>query len=277
MSEKKSVTRITGKTRVFGIIADPITHVMGPTLFNSWFEANHIDAVLVPFHITSEDLSDLWFGLKALRNCGGFLVTIPHKFQAADLCDSLTPMARRIGAVNVVRLTHDGRVEGGMFDDAGFIASLRANNLDPAGKRVMILGAGGAATAIAHGLVDAKVASLTISNRSVNRAESLVAEIAAAVPSFRIGENIHATAVADTAEIDLLINTTALGLRPDDPLPIAAEMLRPEMAVAEIIMSPRETKLLREASRRGCVLHYGLSMLECQFPMLAEFLGVAGK
>ncbi|MDI9408952.1 MAG: shikimate dehydrogenase [Candidatus Pacebacteria bacterium] len=276
MTEKKTVRRISGKTRVFGIIADPIGHVMGPTLFNSWFEANNIDAVMVPLHIASEDLSDLWFGLKALRNFGGFLVTIPHKFQAAELCDSLTPMAARIGAVNVVRLTNDGRVEGGMFDDAGFIASLRANNLDPSGKRVMILGAGGAATAIAHGLVDAGVASLTIVNRSLNRAESLAAEIAAAVPSLLLGETIMAAAVADTVGIDLLINTTALGLHPDDPLPIAAESLRPQMAVAEIIMSPRETKLLREASRRGCILHYGQSMLECQFPMLAEFLGVEG-
>ena len=277
MGDKKVTRRISGKTRIFGIIADPIGHVMGPTLFNSWFDAKGIDAVMVPFHISSDDLSDLWYGLKALRNFGGMLVTIPHKFQMAELCDSLTPMARRVGAVNVVRQSHDGQAEGGMFDDAGFIASLRANNLDPRGKRVLILGAGGAATAIAHGLVDAGVASLTIANRSFNRAESLVAEVAAAAPAYRIGETIRAVATADTAQIDLLINTTALGLMPDDPLPIAAEMLRPQLAVAEIIMSPRETRLLHEASRRGCILHYGQSMLECQFPMLAEFLGVSSS
>ncbi|MCX8506733.1 MAG: shikimate dehydrogenase [Alphaproteobacteria bacterium] len=270
---------ISGKSLVFGIIADPIGHVRGPTLMNRQFAAYGLDAVLVPFHVTPQDLPDFWYGIKTLRNFGGFLVTMPHKFQAAELCDSLMPMAERTGAVNIVRIDEEGDTTGAMFDQDGFVAGLKERKYNLTGKRALLLGAGGAATSLAHGLVDAGVKRLTIANRNYDRAKILAERLAESLDAA--GTQLDGidivSGVPNTKEIDILINATSLGLKEDDPLPIAEEQLRPGMMVAEIIMQPVETKLLRTAKARGADIHYGEPMLRCQLPMMLEFWGLHGE
>ncbi|MDI9349047.1 MAG: shikimate dehydrogenase [Candidatus Symbiobacter sp.] len=271
---------ITGKSRVFGIIADPIGHVRGPSMFNPYFAEHGRDAVLVPFHVSPQDLPDFWYGIRTLRNFGGFLVTIPHKFQAAELCDTLTPMAERTGAVNIVRLNEDGDTTGAMFDQDGFVAGLAERHYDLADKRVLLLGAGGAATALAHGLAAAGVKRLTIANRHYDRAKTLAEKLADSLDSGLEsgGGKLDGIDIMSgppvTRDVDLVVNATALGLSDSDPLPLAEDQLRPGLMVADIIMQPAETKLLRTARARGADVHYGEPMLRCQLPMMLKFWGL---
>jgi shikimate dehydrogenase len=260
---------ISGRTRLFGIIADPIHHVRGPTLFNEMFMASGFDAVMVPLHIASADLPTVWRGLRELRNLDGFLVTVPHKSGAAELCDEVDDAASLIGAVNVVRREEDGRMIGAMFDGVGFVAGLRANGCEPAGLNVLLLGAGGAASAIALALITSGIAQLTIANRTASKAEMLAVQLRRAVPHAVI-----AIGGADPTGHDLVVNATSLGLYVGDPLPIDPALLNKTMTVADIIMNPVETPLLNAALEQGAAVQYGRQMLDHQMPLLARFLGL---
>lgn len=136
------MTSITGRTRIFGIIADPIHHVKTPEVFNSLLAAEKADGVLVPVHVTPPGLADMLAGFRAMQNLGGFIVTVPHKPSVVDLCDELTEEARRVGAVNCVRREVDGRLVGAILDGIGFVEGLRAANIEPKGMRAYVAGAG---------------------------------------------------------------------------------------------------------------------------------------
>jgi shikimate dehydrogenase len=264
---------ITGKTRLFGVIADPIEHVRAPQVFNPVFAARGFDAVLVPCHVAPDGLAALMDGFRRIVNFGGFLVTVPHKLRAAELCDELGPAGRLIGSVNAVRRDPDGRLIGEMFDGKGFVAGLEQAGYDLRGKGVLLVGAGGAGRAIAFAVAEAGVRRLTIANRTARRAEELARAVLRATP----GVGVLAGPADPAAGHDLVINATSLGLKPNDPLPIDADRLEPATAVAEIIMEPETTALLAAAQRRGCPVFYGRPMLACQVDLIADFIGVPRK
>ncbi|MCE2518088.1 MAG: shikimate dehydrogenase, partial [Alphaproteobacteria bacterium] len=139
---------IKGPTKLFGVIADPIDHVRAPMVFNPVFAERGIDAVMVPLHITPDDLELSIRGLAAMPNMGGICVTIPHKMTMARLCDELGLAAQLTGAVNAVRF-EDGRLIGDNFDGEGFTAGLTGEGHSLNGANVVMIGAGGAARAIA--------------------------------------------------------------------------------------------------------------------------------
>jgi len=262
------VREITGTTRIFGILADPIHHVKGPQLINPLFEAHGFDGVMVPIHVSPDDLGALLNGLRAMRNLDGFIATVPHKTAMVAHCDELTEDARRIGAVNIVRRLPDGRLSGGMLDGDGFVAGLRSTGIEPAGRSAYLAGAGGAASAIAFALAANGVARLTIHNRTADKARQLIERVAKARPGLPL-----AVGTADPSGHDLVVNATSLGLRDDDPLPFDAARLQPDQTVAEIIMQPVETALLKAAQARGCRIQYGKPMLACQIELMAAFMG----
>lgn len=262
------MSEITGRTRLFGIVADPVGHVRTPQVFNARFAALGADAVLVPFHVPAALLGAAFEGFRAMRNLGGVVVTVPHKTAAVALCDEVTEAARAVGAVNTVRRTPDGKLVGEIFDGEGFVAGLRAQGIEPAGRRVYLAGAGGAANAIAFSLARAGVARLTVANRTATRAEDLVSRVRAHFPGLAAGLGGRAP-----GDHDLVVNATSLGLAPEDPLPFDVEGLRPDQVVAEIIMKPEHTPLLVEAARRGCRVHLGRHMLDCQVELMARFMG----
>ena len=261
---------ISGKTSVYGIIADPIGHVRGPTIFNPLFEKLGMDAVMVPFHVTATSLSRAVAGFRAIESLKGWLVTNPHKFAMFHLCDKVDASGTRLQAVNVVRRnSDDGRLIGGNYDGAGFVNGLRHDGIAPKGKDVLMLGAGGAAYAIAFALAEAGVARLTIANRTRANAEALAATTRKFFPGFtvKVGD-------AEAGRQDMIVNTTSAGLRPDDPLPLEVKGLESSTVVVDIIMNPEMTKLLTLARDRGCRIHLGRHMLDSQFPLLARHLGV---
>ncbi len=154
---QSGVPWVDGNSRVFGVIAHPVTHVRAPMVFNPRFAAVGLGHIMVPIDAPPEMLETIVKGLQNIPNFGGLAVTIPHKLAMAELCNHLGTAARMTGAVNAVRFDPDGQLYGDNFDGAGFVAGCRGNGFEVSGKNILMLGAGGAARAIAAALCEAGV------------------------------------------------------------------------------------------------------------------------
>jgi shikimate dehydrogenase len=258
---------ISGHTKLFGIIGDPITQIKTPELINPLFKELGREIVAVPFHVTADTLESVWDGLRRIENVVGFGVTVPHKQTVVRLCDRLEPVATRVGAVNCVRRESNGAMVGALFDGIGFVEGLRAQGHGIAGCRVLILGAGGAAAAIAFALAEAGAKRLTIANRTASRAQALAERV-----NGYLGQSIAIVGAPRPNGHDIIINATALGLQPNDPLPIDPELLGPGTLVAEVIAQPAVTALLAAAKRRGCSVQAGHHMLQQQIALIANYV-----
>ncbi len=261
--------QITGRTRVFAILADPVDHVQTPQNLNALAAARGCDGVLVPLHVAADGLAAAVAGLRAMRNLGGFVVTVPHKTAIVPLLDDLTGAARLVGAVNAVRRAADGRLTGDILDGTGFVAGLRAAGHEPRGQKIYIAGAGGAAAAIAFALAEAGAARLAIANRTARRADALLDRLRCRFPDLAVTSGGR-----DPSGHDLVVNATSQGLHPDDALPADAAALTPDQIVAEIIMAPAVTPFMAAAAARGCRTHPGLPMLRCQLDLMADWMGM---
>lgn len=258
---------ISGKTRIVAHLAHPAGHLRTPGLFNAFCARRGLDAVLVPWQVAAEDLPAVFEGLRRVENLAGVVVTIPHKGAVASLCDRLSPTARALGVVNAARRDGAGRFHGAMFDGTGLVRGLRDQGHEVRGRRVLLIGAGAAATGIAEALLREGVECLTIANRSEATAMELVHRLHAALPDGRV-----AFGPADATGADLVVNGTSLGMKPDDPLPLDPATLAPGTLVVEAVMEPDMTPLLRIAGARGCVVHKGVHMITGQIGLLVDFL-----
>ena len=261
---------ITGKTAVFLTIAHPVGHLAAPEVFARFFEAQSLDAVMLGADVAPERLGAFVAALRHMRNLVGFCVTVPHKQAVLQHLDDLTPEAREAGAVNLVRRDADGRLTGHQLDGEGFLRGLLDAGHDPKGRSVLLAGAGGAATGIAFALARQGVSRLRICNRTLARAQELAARVRAVMP--------HADVEAggsDPAGFDFLVNGTSAGLDPAAPPPFDLARADPRAIVAEIIMKPRETALLKAARRRGMSVHHGEAMLEGQVRLMTEYWGLS--
>ncbi|MCK1758984.1 shikimate dehydrogenase [Bradyrhizobium sp. 137] len=264
-----SMSLIDGRSKVYGIIADPIAQVRTPQAMNKIIAERGSQAVFVPFHVHADNLGAFLAGLKAWQNLPGFTLTVPHKEATLALCDRLGPMAKITGSVNVVRKGADGAWEGETYDGLGFVAGMKSQRLDPAGANIYIQGAGGAAKSIVAALADTGAARISVANRSQSRAATLIDRLNVAYP----GRCVLGVA-ADLAAADIVVNTTSLGLHENDPLPIDVSALSSRQIVAEVVMQPETTPFLHEARARGCHVHQGIHMLTGQVIQIANFLGI---
>ena len=258
----------TGKTRLYAILADPVAHVRAAEFYNPVFQARGIDAFLVPLHVLPEDSGRCGAAPEKLRNLRGLLLTIPHKEAMVRLCDELGANGRLVGAVNTVRFTADGRLIGDMFDGIGLVQGALANDIALKGRRVLLVGTGGAGRAIAFALAQEGVRSLTLANRTASRAEALAADLGRAFPapgssSGRPTRGGH----------EVIINATSLGLHEADPLPVDPNLLTPAMDVIEIIAAVEVTPLRRAATDIGCRTMGGRAMVDHQIEAQLRFFG----
>jgi shikimate dehydrogenase len=260
---------ITGTTRLCAIIGDPIAHVRTPMAFNDYFLARRIDAVCLPIQIGRGDLPRGWAGLKSIANLDGFIVTAPHKAEAARLCDRLEGDGMHTRVVNTVRREPDGSFSGTLLDGRGFVSGLIKRGHHVTGRRFYMAGAGGAGTALAYALADAGAVALTIHNRTRSKAERLVAEVGAAFPGIdvRVG-------TADAGGHAIVVNATSLGLKPDDGHSFDLASADASALVAEVVMKPDMTPLLIAAEKRGHAIHFGIHMLNSQLDLMMHFLGL---
>lgn len=247
---------IDGDTRVHGILGHPVRHSLSPAMQNAGFRALGLNAVYLAFPVSPEGLAEALAGLSA-AGVAGLNLTVPHKTAAIPLLADLTPEARAIGAVNTLRLTEAGWV-GTNTDGAGFLLSLAAD-LDwrPAGKRVLLLGAGGSARAIGWSLLKEGAERLLIANRTAENAEGLAADLRDN-PGGAV-ETLALDAVAGSAP-HLLVNTTTVGMG-DGRAPVQLASVGVSEAVIDIIYAPPLTPLLEQASALGLPHAGGIGML----------------
>jgi shikimate dehydrogenase len=263
--------RISGSTRVLFILADPVAHVRTPQAINALAQRYAADCVMVPCEVAAADLGTVVGALRAMKSVDGAVVTMPHKLAAAELCDELGITARAAGVVNAIRRTPDGKLRGEVFDGLGFVAALRGSGFDPHGARVFLMGAGGAACAIAFALAQNGVRRLAVCNRTGSKAQRL-----ASMLTFRFPEvEVLISGTPNPAGSDLVVNASTLGRNPQDELPLDVQYLDKNMRVADVVMSATPTPLLLAAQSRGCITQSGQAMLEGQLPLIAQFLGIA--
>ncbi len=253
---------VSGKTKLCGIIGDPVEHSMSPAMHNAAFRKLGLDYLYLPFRVKREDLGKAIEGMKAL-NIRGLNVTIPHKVAVLRFLDKLDPLAEKIGAVNTI-VNDNGVLIGHNTDAAGFLQALLKNGIEPQGKNVVILGAGGASRAVSFILAD-RGANLVIINRLLELdwaeelADSLSRTFSREVAAMELNKKNLAGALEKT---DILVNATSLGMSPNtDETPVTIDLLRPNLIVVDIVYNPIKTRLLREAEAAGAKTVSGVDML----------------
>ena len=245
-----SARSVAGSTVVAGVIGDPIQHSRSPAIHNAAFAEAGLDWVFVAFGVPRGDGAAALAATRAL-GLGGLSVTMPHKRDAALGCDELTPDAATLGAVNTVVPREHGRLLGASTDGEGFLRSVRDHDVDPARGSALVLGAGGAARAIALALAQLG-GPVTVAARRKDAADAT----AAAAPGIRPA----LLAECDPGEFDLVVNATPLGMQGEAP-PIDTARLNPSQFVVDIVYHPMETPLLAAARARGVPCANGLGML----------------
>jgi len=262
---------LTGRARFAGVMGWPVAHSRSPRLHGFWLSQNDIDGTYLPLPVRPENLAA---ALKALPALGfaGVNLTVPHKTAALGLMDRLSDEAKRIGAVNTVVVASDGRLEGSNTDGYGFLAHLKASAPQWRVKNgaAVVLGAGGAARAIAVALLDAGVEELRLVNRTAARAEEMATAFGKRIK--RVAWQDRALALKDAG---LLVNSTTLGMSGQPALEIALDHLPRSAAVYDIVYVPLETPLLAAARLRGNTTVDGLGMLLHQArPGFAAWFGI---
>jgi shikimate dehydrogenase len=263
------IADITGRTRVLGILAHPTEHVKAPPAINRIAQSRGRDAVMVPLNVAPADLASVIDALRVLKSFDGAIVTVPHKQAILSFCDEVSARARAVGAANVVRRTDDGKLVGDQLDGIGFLNGLTHEGISVSGKAAYLVGAGGAANAIAFALAEAGISRLTLANRTLAKATSLRDKLRSAYRDIAIDIGSD-----DPSGHDLLVNGTTLGMNPSDAPPLDASKLIAGMVVAEVVMEPEITPLLAAARAAGCTIHLGRHMLEHQLQLMANFLGL---
>lgn len=260
-----TMSGITGATTVVGVLGYPVAHSLSPCMQNSAFAACRLDWVYVPFPVAPAALAEAIGGLWAL-GVPGVNLTIPHKEAVVPLLASLTPEAAAIGSVNTLLRTPDGWC-GHSTDGIGFLCGLQARGAVVSGMRTVVLGAGGAARAVVGALAQAGAASITVVARQAEKAEALAAMATRiAAGALTATGCAWAQAAPAVAQADLLVNATPIGMAPHTAAhtPLPAEWLHPGQWVYDLVYTPRETRLLRDAVARGCRPVDGTGMLVYQ-------------
>lgn len=260
---------MTKKTKLFALIGDPVEKSLSPAMHNAAFDVLGLDCAYVALRVPREMLGDAVEGVRAIR-LAGFNVTHPHKVSIIDLLDGLDRSARMVGAVNVVK-NDGGKLIGFNTDGDGAVRALKEKVGRLSGKKILLLGAGGAARAIAFSLARAG-AKLTVANRTTSKAKELVTAINKKLGAKAVHVALKKNILVDEIRrSDILINATSTGMYPNvDRTLVTADMMRRGLIVNDIVYEPLQTKLLREAKRAGAKTIDGLGMLVHQGAMAFE-------
>jgi len=255
--------KISGKTRVCAIIGDPVEHSLSPSMHNAAFKELKLDFVYVAFKVRKEELREAVTGARSL-NILGLNVTMPHKGAVIRYLDEIDSTARSIGAVNTI-LNNKGRLIGYDTDGIGALRALKENGVIPNGKKLLLLGAGGAGKAIAYYAAQ-EAEELVILNRTTQKAKKL-AEVLRKEFNKKINGNTLSTEVIEEEmkDTDILVNATSVGMHPNiNQSLVPRSLLKPNLCVMDIIYNPLETKLAKEAKDVGAKVVSGIEMLVYQ-------------
>ena len=258
--------RITGATRLYAIVGDPVVQVRSAEVFSQRFADAGINAVLVPAQVRLENFATVIPALMALGNLDGLLVTAPLKEKMAAFADRLGATAACIGAVNALRRESDGSWSGEMFDGAGFVRGIERKGERLSGRRVLLFGAGGAGSAVACALAEAGVQSIRIVNPDPARGERLVAALQRAFAACDV-----ALATSHRDGFDMVVNASPVGMHPDDGLPGDIGALQAGTLVGDVVVSETPTALIAQAIGHGCAWVNGRDMHSGQIEAIMGF------
>jgi shikimate dehydrogenase len=250
---------VNGKTRVCAIIGDPVEHSLSPVMHNAAFKELGLNLVYVAFTVTSTELKTAVLGAKSL-GLRGLNVTMPHKNAVMSHLDEVDSTAKSIGAVNTV-LNNQGKLIGYNTDGSGAMIALQENGVYPEEKKLVLLGAGGAAKAIAYQAAQ-DVEELVILNRTAEKAKKLAEALKSFDAKVKAGTLSSEVLKQELPTTDILVNATSAGMHPDvDISPVPSDLLHSDLSVMDIIYNPLETKLLKDAKSAGAKVVSGIEML----------------
>lgn len=258
--------KISGRTRLAGIIGWPLNHTLSPAMHNAAYDAMGLDWVYVPLPVEDEGDVFRFFGAVKVLPFVGINVTMPFKQAMLGMCDEVATFAQMAGAVNTVHVT-DGRVIGYNTDGRGLLEALESEaQFKPEGRSVALLGAGGAAGAALVALVLGKAASITVVNRSPERAAALVGRVSGNARATELGAAELGSPEGEQAVrgADLVVNATPLGMKAGDESPVSGEWLKGGQVVCDMVYRAEPTTLLQDAKTAGAVTVGGLGMLVAQ-------------
>ncbi len=251
-------SRISGHTKLYCLIGSPVGHSGSPAMYNYSFARTGVDAAYLAFEIPLDKVQEGVAALKTFQ-VGGFNVTMPDKTAVAGIVDDLSPAARLIGACNTVTVGEDGKLTGHNTDGIGFVRNLHEHGVEVQRKKLVVLGAGGAATAICVQAALDGAAEIAIFNRKDEfyaNGELTVEKLRQAVPACKasITPLEDGAALAEAVKgCDILVNATKVGMKPlDGETLIDPASFRPELVVADTVYNPRETRMIQEAKAAGC-------------------------
>lgn len=257
---------LTGATRLNVIVGDPIAQVKSPGGMTDAFAARGHDGLVVPAQVAVEDLDDFLSVCDRMKNLDGIIVTVPHKFACFRHCKDATARGKFLGAVNIMRRRPEGGWYGEMVDGLGFVGAVKAKGYEPAGKRALQIGAGGAGSAIALALVDAGVRELALHDADAARRDSLIARLNS------LGKAKVVAGSADPTGFDLIANATPAGMKPSDPYPVDVTKFVATMFVGCVITQPAASPMVEAARKVGCKTSTGTEMYQALQSTMVDFL-----
>jgi shikimate dehydrogenase len=258
--------QLSGATRLFPIIGDPIKYVESPRRLTRTFDERGYNGICVPMQVGADDLDTAMAGLIASRNVDGILVTMPHKFTAFTHCATNSERAKMLGVVSVIRRNPAGTWHGDMLDGLAFVKAQKDHGAKPEGARVLLVGAGGAGSAIAIALLEAGVGELIIHDADESRVAMLLNLLT------DLGQGRVSAGPPDPTGCDLVCNATPMGMEDGDPLPVDAALLTSSMFVGDVIAGHGQTAFLAAAESAGCQTANGGHMVDAAQDVMADFM-----
>jgi shikimate dehydrogenase len=251
---------ITGRTKICGVIGDPIDHSLSPAMHNAGFKETGLDLVFLPFRVTTNQIED---AIKGVRSLGilGLNVTMPHKRRVIQYMDKLDPITEYLKSANTI-LNANGILTGYNTDGIGAMQALSQNGSAPKGKKILLLGSGGAARAIAFAAAR-EADQLVILNRTPNKSRELAKDLGQILNKKIVGKTLTPNSLEESMhDAQIVINATSAGMCPHDKISlIPPKLITPSHTVLDIIYNPIETKLLRDAEKAGAKTVNGIEML----------------
>jgi shikimate dehydrogenase len=266
------VDYVSGRTRVYGIVGHPIEQVRSPEMVTAEFRARGHDAILLPFHVLPDDFDTVVPALLKMPNLDGLIFTIPFKQRAIGLAGELGPNARVVGAINALSRGAGGLWHAEIFDGLGCVEAFRRRGIHFAGKRVMLIGAGGAGSAIAVAVAQEGPAHMRVFDPDEARLADLAGKIRSLDPLITVE-----TGAARHEGYDVLLNASPVGMLDDARLPVEVDRFAPSLIVFDAIVKPETTPLLALAQASGCTVIRGREMMRGQIARMVDAFGVARR
>lgn len=261
---------VSPRMRFVPMIGHPIGQVITPEPMNRYFVSRGIEAAVVPMDIRPGGVADFFRMVRAWENCAGVSITMPHKQAAFDVADTLSERAQQAGAANLIVRHADGTLHGDMTDGVAFVHAVRTKGLTPEGKRLVLIGAGGAGAAVAHAMAEAGVASIHIVEITADRREALRKSLL----QHHAGVTVDGPPEPGDA-FDIVFNATPLGMTAGDPLPFDLARLGANCFVADAVTKPLVTPFVASARERGYATLTGEEMALAQLPIQLPLWGFA--